>query len=111
MSAAAVIDRPASPPAPSPRRRLRRLAQFLGAVAAALVLVALAICGLYWHWSRAALPQIDGEAKLTGLSAPVTIRRDALGVPHLSAASVLDAGPGQARSSARRASTPTAWRR
>ena len=55
-----------------------------------LVIAALALCGLYWHWSRAALPQVDGEAALPGLAAPVTVRRDALGVPHLSGASVLD---------------------
>jgi penicillin amidase len=89
LSAAAVLEDPLPPP--SPRRRRRVLVPLFGAVLAGLVLVALVACGLYWRWSRAALPQVDGEAALPGLSAPVTVRRDAVGVPHLSGASILDA--------------------
>ena len=89
MSADPIVDVPA--PAPVRRRRRRVLLPVVGAVLAGLALVALAIGGLYWRWSRAALPQVDGEASLPGLSAPVTVRRDGLGVPHLSAASILDA--------------------
>ncbi len=37
--------------------------------------------------ARAALPQLDGSAHLAGLSAPVAVRRDAHGVPHIEAAS------------------------
>jgi penicillin amidase len=38
----------------------------------------------------AALPALDGDLHLAGLSAPVTVRRDAHGVPHIDAASVDD---------------------
>jgi penicillin amidase len=37
--------------------------------------------------AKAALPQLDGDVHLSGLSAPVTVRRDAHGVPHIDAAS------------------------
>ena len=36
--------------------------------------------------AKSALPQLDGDVHLAGLSAPVTIRRDAHGVPHIDAA-------------------------
>ncbi len=36
--------------------------------------------------TKAALPVLDGELHLAGLSAPVTVRRDAHGVPHIDAA-------------------------
>ena len=66
-------------------------------VRAALVLiVGLALLGLtgsgfYWRWSRAALPVVDGTVALPGLTAPVTVRRDEHGIPHLRAASLADA--------------------
>jgi penicillin amidase len=40
--------------------------------------------------TRAALPVLDGDLHLTGLSAPVTVRRDAHGVPHIEAANESD---------------------
>ena len=48
-----------------------------------LVLVALIVLTLLavWLTLRASLPQLDGEAELAGLSAPVTIERDHQGVP------------------------------
>jgi penicillin amidase len=47
-----------------------------------------AIAGAFWLRSaaRAALPVLDGDLHLAGLSAPVTVRRDAHGVPHIEAA-------------------------
>jgi penicillin G amidase len=44
--------------------------------------------GLWWLRSRsiAALPELDGDVHLVGLSAPVIVRRDAHGVPHIDAA-------------------------
>ncbi len=52
------------------------------------LLVLAAVVGVIWLRSvtRAALPQLDGNVHLTGISAPVTIRRDAHGVPHIDAA-------------------------
>jgi penicillin amidase len=54
-----------------------------------LVLLALApLAALLWLRSaaRAALPQLDGEVHLAGLSAPVLVRRDGHDVPHIEAA-------------------------
>jgi penicillin amidase len=42
------------------------------------------------HAMQAALPQIDGSLQVAGLSAPVLIRRDAHGVPHIEAANLSD---------------------
>ncbi|MBD0272291.1 MAG: penicillin acylase family protein, partial [Acetobacteraceae bacterium] len=41
--------------------------------------------------ARRALPPLTGEVRLPGLSAPVLLLRDGLGVPHLRAATVRDA--------------------
>ncbi len=40
--------------------------------------------------AQAALPVLDGDQHLAGLSAPVTVRRDAHGVPHIDAATQQD---------------------
>jgi penicillin amidase len=70
-------------------RKIRRRAAL--ALVALFALAATTPASLYWRWSRAALPQVDGRLRLAGLAAPVTIRRDALGVPHIQAVSALDA--------------------
>lgn len=56
-----------------------------------LALVAL-LAGV-WLWARlcASLPTLQGECRLGSLAAPVTVERDALGVPSIRAASRLDA--------------------
>ncbi len=74
------------PASPSPRRWLRWLTWFAAALAV-LVLFA-AIAGVLWLYTaeRAALPQMDGTLRVPALSAPVTVRRDALGTPHIDAA-------------------------
>ena len=78
-----------------PRRRKRRWPRILlSFVAGLLALVLLAAAaGVLWLRSaeKAALPVLDGDIHLTGiagagLSAPVTVRRDAHGVPHIDAA-------------------------
>jgi penicillin amidase len=58
-----------------------------------LVLLVLTLTmWLVWLRSvtRAALPVLDGDIHISGLSAPVTIRRDAHGVPHIEAATQED---------------------
>jgi penicillin amidase len=76
--------------APSPSRRKRRWPRILLWTAASLlVLLLLTACaGVLWlrAAAKAALPQLDGDVHLAGLSAPVTVRRDAHGVPHIDAA-------------------------
>jgi penicillin amidase len=78
---------PPTPGRSSLRRTLRRLALFLG------LLVLAALAGRVWlrHRLEASLPQLDGERRLAGLAAPVSIERDDLGVPTIRAGSRLDA--------------------
>ncbi|MGA7830425.1 MAG: penicillin acylase family protein [Terracidiphilus sp.] len=78
-----------APVAASVRRRKRGWPRVLlncsGALLALIFLAASA--GLLWLHSaaRAALPALDGDLQLTGLAAPVTVRRDTHGVPHIEA--------------------------
>jgi penicillin amidase len=82
--------RPSTLPAPRPRRGRRILRAFLLLVG--LLLVFLLVAGLWLrHRVTASLPQLRGELAIPGLSAPVAVERDALGVPTLRAATRLDA--------------------
>jgi penicillin amidase len=72
-----------------PRRRRRWLRIVLGTLAVLVLLAAaLGVGGVVWlrGTAKAALPQLDGDLHVAGLSAPVTVRRDAHGVPHIEAA-------------------------
>jgi len=62
---------------------IKRLALLL------LILLVIAL-GTGWWLMRGSLPTLDGELALAGLSAPVTIQRDALGVVTIDAASETD---------------------
>ena len=62
-----------------------------------LLCVAIAAAGAYgalivWmhHTMRTTLPVVDGSLSLSGLSAPVVVRRDEHGVPHIEAATLDD---------------------
>jgi len=78
----------------SPARRLSRaLRRLLAAMAGVAILCALALLvfALFLrHDMRAALPQLDGELHLAGLTAPVTVTRDQQGVPNIQAATLND---------------------
>lgn len=92
MAEALPAPAPAAAPRPRPPRRiLRRLAVVLAVMVGLLILVALA--GGLWLRGRveASLPQLSGERAVGGLSAPVTVERDALGVPTIRAANRADA--------------------
>ena len=66
----------------SPRRRpWARWGARFALVLLALLLVGAAGAGWFWGRMRASLPVLDGEVALPGLSAPVAVERDALGVP------------------------------
>ncbi|MEI2771719.1 MAG: penicillin acylase family protein [Candidatus Competibacter sp.] len=56
------------------------------------ILLALLIGGAGWLYDqlRGSLPQLTGAVKLTGLSAPVIIERDALGIPTIRGETRLD---------------------
>lgn len=63
-----------------------------GLMVLALVVVVAALgCG-WWlmHAMRTSLPQLDGTIHMSGLTAPVTVRRDEHGVPHIEAANLDD---------------------
>jgi penicillin G amidase len=82
---------PASPAAARSARPRRGCLRWLLLVVGALLLVLLA-AGLWLHHRvEASLPVVRGEIKIPTLSAPVTVQRDALGIPTLAAANRLDA--------------------
>ncbi len=79
------------------RARGRSRFRVVRIVLAVFPVLLLLVAGLFlgarlWlrHGLRDSLPQLDGSLTLPGLSAPVTVRRDAHGVPHLQAASLDD---------------------
>ncbi len=71
-------------------RRKRRWPKILFWSACGVVVVLLVLAGVGVLWLRsaakAALPVLDGDVQVSGLSAPVIVRRDAHGVPHIDAA-------------------------
>ncbi len=60
-------------------------------VAALVAVVALFGCG-WWlmRAMRVSLPQLDGSLHVSGLTAPVKVRRDQHGIPHIQAANLDD---------------------
>ena len=74
-------------PRPSRSRLLRYTFRALIALTLVLALALLAAWGLL----RGSLPQLQGESRIEGLSAPVQVERDALGVVTLRAANRNDA--------------------
>ena len=75
---------------PTPRARKRHWLGFLFYGVGSLLALLLILLAVFVFWLRttaeAALPALDGDVHLAGLSAPVTVRRDAHGVPHIDAA-------------------------
>jgi len=78
-------------PIPPRRFRLRRTLRVLAFLLGFLVLAVL--IGRIWFHRRmvASLPRLDGQQRLAGLAAPVSIERDDLGVPTIHAGSRMDA--------------------
>lgn len=72
---------------PAAATRLRLLASTLSVL---LVLAALVVAWGLWR-IRASRPQLDGSAAVRGLAQPVTVARDALGVPTIRATNRVDA--------------------
>src|SRR5271170_7537560 len=75
------------------RRRRPVLRVFLSIIVVLVLLVAAAIVGGAWwlkHAMREALPKLDGQLRLPGLTAPVTVRRDHHGIPHIEAVNLDD---------------------
>lgn len=65
---------------------MKRLVKILSFVVAGMACLILAA----WITLRASLPQLDGQTRIAGLSAPVTLQRDDKGVPTLSGATRAD---------------------
>jgi penicillin amidase len=72
---------------PEASKRLRLLASVVSVI---VVFTLLAFGWIFWR-IRASLPLLDGSVRTTGLSAAVTVDRDALGVPTIRAGSRVDA--------------------
>lgn len=73
------------------KRRWRRILLFVAGGLMLLLLFAATVGVLYLRAvAKAALPQLDGNVRLAGLSAPVMVRRDAHGVPHIEATTQAD---------------------
>src|SRR6266581_2375415 len=87
-----VPDEPLTPQEAAQQANRRRLFRRTAVILTTLVIL-FAIIGFVTarHWLRQtmsdSLPQLDGAVSIPGLSAPVTIQRDAHGVPHISSAS------------------------
>src|SRR5579871_718747 len=80
-------EEPSTPGSQPNKRRWLRVLLWTAAVLVVALMVAVAIA--VWRLRTetiAALPVLDGDVHLAGLSAPVTVRRDAHGVPHIEAA-------------------------
>jgi penicillin amidase len=69
---------------------LRHRFRLLASVLSVLVLLVALVAGWFYFQLRASLPQLDGSAALAGLGAPVTVTRDALGVPTIRAVNRAD---------------------
>src|SRR3954466_7227769 len=76
-----------SPPSTRPSKALRITTAIILLLLLAVIIV---VAGFVWT-AKASLPQIDGSLKVAGLKSPVTVLRDAQGMPHIRAASMEDA--------------------
>jgi penicillin amidase len=70
---------------------LRRLARWLGLGLLGLLALLVFVAGGGYLWLRQSLPQIEGEIRVQGLKAPVTVVRDRWAIPHIEAMSLEDA--------------------
>ncbi|WP_133498871.1 penicillin acylase family protein [Cognatilysobacter terrigena] len=70
---------------------MKRWMRWTVRLAIALVLVVVAAALALWLAMRGSVPRMDGQVALPGLSAPVNIQRDALGVVTIDAANEADA--------------------
>jgi penicillin amidase len=74
--------------------RLRKMGRLVAwTLAAILVLVALLVAVALWEMHRS-VPTLDGQVRVPGLQAPVTISRDALGTAVVKGANRLDVARG-----------------
>jgi penicillin amidase len=65
--------------------------KWLKRISILVLILVVAGAGTGWWLMRGSVPTLDGELALDGLSAPVTVQRDALGVATIDAANEVDA--------------------
>ncbi|HKD91974.1 MAG TPA: penicillin acylase family protein [Terriglobales bacterium] len=65
--------------------RIRAIGIVVGVLLALTLAIAVSLCAIFVHAAHTALPQVDGSISLAGLGGPVTVIRDARGVPHIQA--------------------------
>lgn len=70
--------------------KLERLLKILGGIAVVMILITVIVVGWFYSQLAGSLPQVDGEIAVDGVSAPVSIKRDELGVPRIEAENRLD---------------------
>lgn len=70
--------------------RLAKGLKFAAAAVALLGVLGVTAGGWFYTRMKASLPQLDGSAKVPGLSASVTVERDGLGVPTIRGANRVD---------------------
>jgi len=71
-------------------RRPRIAVRVVGVMLALALGLVLSAAGWFYYEARASLPQVDGQVSVAGLTAPVTVVRDAQGAPHIRAANLHD---------------------
>jgi penicillin amidase len=71
----------------SPRRRWRRILHVLALLAALALGAGTLFALIVWMLLAGSLPKLDGTVRVSGLTAPVRIERDDLGIPTLQAES------------------------
>lgn len=74
----------------SSTRERFRWGRLLGSLLALMLIAALVAIALGYRFFHSALPQLDGELRVHGLTAPVTVTRDGHGVPTITAANLQD---------------------
>ena len=73
-----------------PTSRRSPIARVLLWFVAIIVIILAGLAGYGYYVAHSALPQLDGQIQISGLSAPVTVTRDAHGVPTIEAATLQD---------------------
>jgi len=73
-----------------PAKRRSPLSRVLLWLVLSIVIIVAGLSGYAYRAAYTALPQLDGQLKLPGLSGPVKVTRDGHGVPTIEAATVED---------------------
>ncbi|HEV2990014.1 MAG TPA: penicillin acylase family protein, partial [Candidatus Angelobacter sp.] len=78
------------PVAPPVRRKTRWVLRLVLVLIALIVLAGIGVSFYVYRVLRSALPQIEGSLSVEGIHAPVSVVRDAQGVPHITASTMED---------------------